>query len=111
MAQDHDERTNAMQAPGCALLLVGTYLFNLFDLHYTLWALTRPGAWELNPLCRAALECPGLLEVYKYAVLPLLLGLLYRYREVPLAGLGIRACFAVFLLNSLYQVALLPFLT
>ncbi|MBQ8390751.1 MAG: hypothetical protein IJX52_07210 [Oscillibacter sp.] len=99
-----------MQAKRYAALLVLTYLMNLFDLHYTLWALTRPGVWELNPLCRAALAVPGMLEVYKYAGFPLLLWLLYRFREVPLARFGIYSSFAVFLTNTLYQVTLIRLL-
>ena len=86
------------------------YLMNLFDLHYTLWALERPGVWEWNPFCRAAMRLPYGLEMYKYAAVPLLLWLLYRCRELPLARWGIWAVFLVFSATTLYQVTLLSVL-
>ena len=100
-----------MSRKKAAMLLGGTYLMNLFDLHATLWLLQFPQMREWNPICRAALRVPGMLGLYKYAMLPVFLWCLYRFRQLPLAGKGIFLSFGVFSLNTIYQLALMTALT
>ena len=75
------------------LLIVFTYLCSLFDLWYTLYALDFvAGARELNPFFALLLDRPLLAVIYKYAVLPLGLYLLYRLRAHRAAVWGIYLC-------------------
>jgi len=96
-----------MSARKAAALLGAVYLMNLFDLHCTLWILRLPGTWEWNPFCRWALAVPGVLEMYKYAVVPGFLYVLYRSRRLALAQGGMYISFALFLINTLYQLILI----
>ena len=95
-----------MSARKAAAILALTYLLNLFDLHCTLWVLRFPGTGEWNPFCRWALTVPYLLEVYKYAVFPCLLCVLYHSRRLAVAQAGMYISFGIFLFNTLYQLAL-----
>ena len=99
-----------MSARKAAAILALTYLLNLFDLHCTLWVLRFPGAWEWNPFCRWALTVPHLLEVYKYAIFPCFLCVLYRSRRLAVARAGVYISFGIFLANMLYQLVLVNIL-
>lgn len=99
-----------MSARKAAALLGAVYLMNLFDLHCTLWILRHPGTGEWNPFCRWAMTVPGVLEVYKYAVIPGLLYVLFRSRHLGLARGGMYLSFALFLLNTVYQLVLVRIL-
>ena len=82
-----------------------TYLLNLFDLWYTLYALdTIPDAYEKNPFVRWMLRWPEAVVIYKYALLPLGLYLLYRNRQYRVAVWGIYLCTAWFGLTVLGQL-------
>ena len=90
-------------------LLLITYLCNLFDLWYTLYALDLvSGAEELNPVFRMALRHPQALVIYKYALFPLGLYILYRCRDKTIARLGIYFAAALFVINTAYQLLMLP---
>lgn len=91
-----------------ALLLI-TYACSLFDLWYTLHALEFvPGAEEMNPIFRLALQHPQFLVIYKHALFPLGLYILYRCRERAIARLGIYLATALFVVNTAYQLLMLP---
>ena len=82
-----------------------THLCSLFDLGFTLYALKHvPHAFEINPFFRLMLRFPAILYLYKLLLLPLLLLALYRARELRLARFGIWLCFAVFAMNTAYQL-------
>lgn len=86
-------------------LIVVTYLCNLFDLWFTLYVLQFVvGAHEVNPAMQLLLTHPLLAVIYKYAVLPLLLYLLYRNRAWFAARLGIYLCTAIFLGTVVHQL-------
>ena len=90
-------------------LLLITYACNLFDLWYTLHALEYiPGAEEMNPVFRMALEHPYFVVIYKHALFPLGLYILYRCRESGIARLGIYLAAAIFVINTAYQLLMLP---
>ena len=81
------------QAPLLLFFVLITYLCNLFDLWYTLYALDFvPGAYEKNPAMGYLLQRPWLAVIYKYALLPLGLYLLYRNRQHRIAVWGIYFC-------------------
>lgn len=85
-------------SPFLIFLIVVTYLCNLFDLWFTLYVLQFvSGAQEVNPAMQLMLAHPLLAVIYKYAVLPLLLYLLYRNRGRLAARLGIYLCTLIFL--------------
>ena len=91
------------------ILLLITYLCNLFDLWYTLHALDFvSGAEELNPVFRMALQHPQALVIYKYALFPLGLYILYCCRDKTIARLGIYFAAALFVINTAYQLLMLP---
>ena len=75
----------AANIPGALL----TYILNLFDLAFTLYALYH-GGQELNPL----LQSVPLMIVYKVVILGALLGWL-ESRPERVARWGLRACAAV----------------
>lgn len=78
-------------------LAVFTYLCNLFDLWYTIYVLDFvPSAREVNPAMVLMLKYPLVAVIYKYAVLPLGLYLLYRLRRYRAARWGIYLCALVF---------------
>lgn len=90
-------------------LLLITYACNLFDLWYTLHALEYiPGAEEMNPVFRMALEHPLFVVIYKHALFPLGLYILYRCREWALARIGVYLVTALFVCNTAYQLLMLP---
>ena len=90
-------------------LLLITYACNLFDLWYTLHALEFvPTAQEMNPLVRMALEHPQFLVIYKHALFPLGLYILYRCRGWTLARIGVYLATALFVCNTAYQLLMLP---
>lgn len=92
-------------APLLLFFVGATYLLNLFDLWYTLYALDFiPGAYEKNPAMVWLLRFPLLAVVYKYALLPLGLYLLYKNRHHRLAVWGIYLCTACFGLTVLGQM-------
>lgn len=91
--------------PFLIFLIAVTYLCNLFDLWYTFYALDfGRNTYEANPAYRVMLEHPYLAVVYKYAVLPLLLYLLYKLRDRLAARLGLYLCAAFFIGNTVYQL-------
>ena len=96
--------------PFLIFLLITTYLCNLFDLWYTLYALDFVGtAREVNPVARFLLEeHPLLMVLYKYALVPLGLYLLYRFRRKRVAVLGIYLCAACFIGTVVYQLWMMP---
>ncbi len=92
-------------SPLLIFFCLSTYFCNLFDLWFTLYALdTIPGAYEKNPVVRWLLQWPLLVVVYKYAMLPLGLYLLYRNRHNRLAVWGIYLVTAWFGLTVLEQL-------
>lgn len=95
-----DKRTDPdrqKHSPFLIFLAVFTYLCNLFDLWYTIYVLDFvPNAREVNPTMVVMLEHPLVAVIYKYAVLPLGLYLLYRFRRYRAARLGIYLCTLVF---------------
>ena len=92
-------------SPLLLFFILATYLCNLFDLWYTLYALDFiPTAYEKNPAMRALLQRPGLVVIYKYALLPLGLYLLYRNRRHRAAVWGIYLCTLAFGLTVLDQL-------
>lgn len=91
------------------LLLLITYACSLFDLWYTLHALEFvQGAQEMNPVFRLALQHPLFLVIYKHAIFPLGLYILYRCRDKGVARAGIYLATAVFVINTAYQLLMLP---
>jgi len=81
------------QAPLLIFMILVTYLCNLFDLWYTMYALDFiPDAYERNPVVRWLIQWPLLVVLYKYALLPLGLYLLYRNRHHRVAVWGIYLC-------------------
>ena len=91
------------------ILLLITYACSLFDLWYTLHALEFvPGAEEMNPVFRMALDHPQFLVIYKHALFPLGLYILYRCRERAVARVGIYLATALFVVNTAYQLLMLP---
>ena len=81
------------QSPLLLFMILSTYLCNLFDLWYTLYAMDFiPGAYEKNPVVGYLLQWPLLVVLYKYALLPLGLYLLYRNRGHRAAVWGIYLC-------------------
>ena len=96
--------------PFLIFLAVVTYLCNLFDLWYTLYALDFvTTAREVNPVVRYLLEERTLLMVlYKYALVPLGLYLLYRFRRKRAARLGLCLCAACFVGTAAYQLWMMP---
>lgn len=108
-----DKRTGTdwqRHSPFLILLAVFTYLCNLFDLWYTIYTLDFvPSAREVNPAMAVMLEHPMVAVIYKYAVLPLGLYMLYRLRRYRAARLGIYVCALVFggtVVRQLLTVAL-----
>lgn len=99
-----------MRQKTAAILLLGTYMMNLFDLYATRYLLQFPQMWEWNPICRAALAIPGMFYLYKYAVFPVCLWCLYQFRQLPLAEKGIYLSSGVFFLNTVYQMTLMTVL-
>lgn len=96
------------QSPFLLLLIIFTYLCSLFDLWYTMYALDFvDGARELNPAFAFLLQWPLLAVLYKYAVLPLALYLLYRSRSSRLAVWGIYLCALCFGGTVLRQLLML----
>lgn len=96
------------QSPFLLLLILFTYLCSLFDLWYTMYALDFvEGAWEMNPVFALMMRRPLLAVVYKYAVLPLALYLLYRNRSSRLAVRGIYFCAICFGGTVLRQLLML----
>ena len=92
-------------SPLLLAVLAATYLCNLFDLGYTLYALANvPHAYEMNPMFRLMLRAPGFLCLYKFLLLPLLLLAMYRVRETKIARFGIWLCFGIFAVNTAYQL-------
>lgn len=90
-------------------LLAVTYLCSLFDLWYTLYATDFiPAAQEVNPFFALLLRHPLAAVLYKYAVLPLGLYLLYRCRRSPIAVFGIYLCAVCFLATVAYQLLMIP---
>ena len=90
-------------------LLIFTYLCSLFDLWYTLYAVEYIGAArEVNPVFALLLQNPLLAVLYKYAVLPLALYLLYRFRRFGVARFGIYLCALCFGLTVAYQLLMIP---
>ena len=103
------KRTMKKHSPFLAALLLITYGCNLFDLWYTLHALEFvPGATELNPLFRMALEHPQFLVIYKHALFPLGLYILYRCRGRAVARVGVYLVTALFVCNTAHQLLMLP---
>ncbi len=96
--------------PFLIFLLVVTYLCNIFDLWYTLIALDFVRtAQEINPFVNYLLgEHTLLVVLYKYAVLPLGLYLLYRFRHKRIAVLGIYLCALCFIGTVVYQLLMMP---
>lgn len=93
------------QSPFLLLLVFFTYICNLFDFWYTLYALEHvEGARELNPAYALLMQHPLLAVVYKYAVLPLALYLLYRNRGSRIAVWGIYLCALCFGLTAVRQL-------
>lgn len=93
------------RAAALAALALGAYLCNLYDLYHTLYALKHLwGVTEANPFCRALLGLPWGLQVYKCALVPAGLYLLWCRRDLPLARWGLCLCAAVFFLNTLCQL-------
>lgn len=94
------------QSPFLLLLLVFfTYVCNLFDLWYTMYALDFvEGAWEMNPVFALLMRRPLLAVIYKYAVLPLALYLLYRNRSSRIAVWGIYLCAFCFGITAVRQL-------
>lgn len=96
------------QSPFLLLLAVFTYLCNLFDLWYTMYALDFvDGAREMNPVFECLMRRPLLAVVYKYALLPLALYILYRSRAHRVAVWGIYVCALCFGLTVLRQLLML----
>lgn len=92
-------------SPLLLAVLLATYLCNLFDLGYTLYALEHvPHAFEMNPAFRLMLRSPWFLYLYKFALLPLLLLGMYHVRETKIARFGIWLCAGIFAVNTAYQV-------
>jgi len=92
-------------SPLLLFFILATYLCNLFDLWYTLYALDFiPTAYEKNPAMQVLLQWPVLVVIYKYALLPLGLYLLYRNRRHRAAVWGIYLCTIVFGLTVLDQL-------
>lgn len=96
--------------PFLIFLIVVTYLCNIFDLWYTLVALDFvPAAQEVNPFVNYLMgEHTLLVVLYKYAVLPLGLYLLYRFRHKWIAVLGIYLCALCFIGTVVYQLLMMP---
>ena len=96
--------------PFLIFLIVVTYLCNIFDLWYTLFALDFVGtAREINPFVNYLLgEHPLLVVLYKYAVLPLGLCLLYHFRSRKAAVFGIYLCALCFVATVVYQLLMMP---
>lgn len=92
-------------SPLLIFMILATYLCNLFDLWYTLYALDFiPDAYEKNPVVDWMMQWPLLVVVYKYALLPLGLYLLYRNRHRRLAVWGIYLCALCFSATVLSQL-------
>ena len=93
------------QSPFLLLLVFFTYVCSLFDLWYTMYALDFvEGARELNPVFALLMRRPLAAVVYKYAVLPLALYLLYRNRDKRIAVWGIYLCALCFGITVLRQL-------
>lgn len=93
------------QNPFLIFLVVFTYLCNLFDLWYTIYVLDFvSNAQEVNPFMVLMLEHPMVAVIYKYAVLPLGLYILYRLRRYRAARLGIYLCALCFGGTVVYQM-------
>ena len=93
------------QSKPLLILLLATYLCNIFDLWFTRYTLANvPGAFEMNPFYQLMLQFPVFLSIYKYAVLPIFLFIMYRFRARRLARFGLYLCSAVFFLNTMYQI-------
>ncbi len=91
------------------VLLVFTYLCSLFDLWYPLYATDFiPAAQEVNPFFALLLRYPLAAVLYKCAVLPLGLYLLYWCRRYRAAVIGICVCAAFFLFTVVYQLLMIP---
>lgn len=91
------------------ILLLITYICSLFDLWYTVHAVEFvQGAQELNPVFRLALRHPLFLVIYKYALFPLGLYILYRCRDKAAARAGIYLVTVIFVTNTAYQLLMLP---
>lgn len=80
------------------------YILNLFDLAFTLYALSH-GAYELNPLMRSI----PLMIVYKVVIMVALLRWLER-RCDRLSRFGIKACAAAYGAVDLWHVFNLIFI-
>ena len=92
-------------SPLLLFFILATYLCNLFDLWYTLYALDFiPTAYEKNPAMQVLLRWPLLVVLYKYALLPLGLYLLYRNRHRRVAVWGIYLCTLCFGVTVLDQL-------
>lgn len=93
------------QSPLLIFMVLVTYLCNLFDLWYTMYALDFiPDAYERNPFMGWLIQWPLLVVLYKYALLPLGLYLLYRNRHHRAAVWGIylsALCFSGTVLEQL----------
>lgn len=93
------------QSPLLIFMILATYLCNLFDLWYTLYALEFvPDAYEKNPVMRWMLRWPEFVVIYKHALLPLGLYLLYRNRQHRAAVWGIYLCALCFSATVLSQM-------
>ena len=75
------------------------YILNLFDLTFTLYALSH-GAIELNPLMR----CVPFQIFYKVIVVGALLWVLHRLRGYRLAQFGLNVATAVFAVVDLWHI-------
>ncbi|BDF72027.1 hypothetical protein CE91St41_30080 [Oscillospiraceae bacterium] len=95
--------------PSLILLIVFTYICNLFDLWYTSFVLKYvSNASEGNPFIEFLFRYPALLILYKFAVIPVALGYLYYSRKKPIAVFGLFLCAVCFGGVVFYQIMMIP---
>ena len=75
------------------------YLLNLFDLAFTLYALSH-GARELNPLMQSV----PIMIAYKVFVIGAICWVLHRLREYRLARFGLKFATALFAVVNLWHI-------
>ncbi len=123
---ERNERSiTARSAPGNAPAWVGdsthyrwlagivrtVIVLNLCDAVLTLWWVETGFATEANPFIRSLVEGhPVLFVVAKLSLVALSTGFLWRYRERPLAVVGIFTAFLVYYGILLYHLSFASFL-
>ncbi len=105
--QNNQNRAAVSRQPWLGLTVL-TGFFNFIDLDYTLFALPNiPGSYEQNPVFGKMLQTPPLAVAFKVIAVPLLLYVMYRYRESLASRIGMWLCFAVYAFNFFCQTAVL----